>query len=118
MENKKQVYTQGDGEKWTDYEDLMNDLKEHYNIGEIVQVWEADKKEWKHSDFINLESILQDIQFAAMDECGEVAEEYLNGLSDKKKDELKDHIADWFVQNGKINFYGVENEHRIVVVVE
>jgi len=117
MKNKEQVYSR-DNEKYTDYANLMNDLKETYDIGESVEVWEADKKEWNHSDFINVEGFIYEMQANSMDECGEVAEEYLNGLSDKKKDELKNHIADWFVQNGKINFYGVENEHKIMVIVE
>lgn len=117
MENKEQVYSMA-GEHYYDYKDLMKNLRDYHNIGESVEVWEADKKEWNHSDFINVEGFIYDMQANSMDECGEVAEEYLNGLSDKKKDELKNHIADWFVQNGKINFYGVENEKKIVVIVE
>jgi len=118
MDNKEQCYTQGDGEKWTDYEDLMNDLREHYNIGEEVEVWEADKKEYKHSDFIKFIDILEDIQAAAMDKCGEIAEEYLNDIKTVDAEAFEKYLLEWFNKNAKLNFYGVENEHKIVVVVE
>lgn len=118
MENKEQVYTQGGGEKWTDYEDLMNDLKEHYNIGESVEVWEADKVELKHFHYIYAKDLIDAMQTRAMDDCGEIAEEYLNDLEDWKKAELEQHIAEWFDKNSKINVYGVENEKKIMVIVE
>lgn len=117
MKNKEQCYSV-DNEGYKSWEGMMDDLRESYDEGEEVLVWEADKKEYKHSDFIDVNVIINDMQCNAYDEAGEVAEEYLNGLSDKKKDELKNHIADWFVQNGKINFYGVENEKKIMVIVD
>lgn len=61
MKNKEQVYSMA-GHDYYPYEYLMSNLRDYHNIGERVEVWEADKKEYKHSDFINLESILQDMQ--------------------------------------------------------
>jgi len=118
MENKEQVYTQGGGEKWTDYEDMMNDLRENYNIGEEVEVWEADKVEWNHSDFFNLEIILQDMQSEAIDRCGDVAEEYLDDVTATDSEEIEKYILDWLNKNAKLNFYGVENAKKIMVIVE
>ena len=117
MVNKEQCYSL-DNEKYKNYEDLMNELKEFYNISKEVEVWEADRVEWNHSDFINVDDLIHNMQTDAMDECGEVAEEYLNDVTDEKKEALKNHISNWFYANAKLNFYGVENEKKIVVVVE
>lgn len=117
MENKEQVYSMA-GHEYYGYNDLMDGLKEFYNIGESVEVWEADKKEWNHADFINVEGLIYDMQANAMDECGEVAEEYLNELTKDQKADLEKHIAEWFNENAKLNFYGVENAKKIVVIVE
>ena len=54
----------------------------------------------------------------AMDRCGEIAEEYLNEITEDQKKDLEKHIADWFDKNAKLNFYGVENPRKIVVIVE
>ena len=117
-DQQEQCYSRYNG-TYCSYKYMMDDLKEcGYNIGESVQVWEADKKEWKHSDFINLLGILQGMQSAAMDECGEVAEEYLNDITNTQADDLQKYLTDWFDKNSKLNFYGVENERKIVVIVE
>ena len=117
MENKEQVYSR-DGERYGSYEDMMYELTEYYDIGEEVEVWEADKKEWKHSDFIDVESILQDMQAVAMDKCGEIAEEYLNDVKITDSEELKKYLSEWINKNAKLNFYGVENAKKIMVIVE
>lgn len=119
MENKEQVYSMtGDSKLWSTHEDLMQQLKFFHSKGEEVEVWEADKKEWKHSDFIDLESILQDMQAAAMDKCGEIAEEYLNDVKTTDAEELEKYLAEWFNKNAGLDFYGVENAEKIMVVVE
>lgn len=117
MENKEQCYSQ-DNEKYTDYANFMDDLKEFYNIGESVEVWEADKVEYEHTQFINVDDLIENMQSEAMDECGEVAEEYLNELTNDQKSDLYRHISLWFMQHSKINFYGVENAKKIVVIVD
>lgn len=117
MENKEQVYSRA-GEKYGSYKDLMDDLKEFYFKGEEVEVFEADKVEFKHSDFIDVDDLIYDMQTSAADECGEVAEEYLNELTDTQKMDLEHHIAEWFNKHAKLNFYGVENARKIMVIVE
>lgn len=118
MANKEQVYSR-DGERYTDYKNLMESLVyAYYDIGESVEVWEADKVIWKHSDFIDIDDLIDDMQTAAMDECGEVAEEYLDEITKEQLTDLRNHIAEWFNKNAKLDFYGVENEKKIVVIVE
>lgn len=117
MQNKEQVYSMA-GHAYYPYEYLMSNLRECHNIGESVEVWEADKVEWKHSDFVDVDDLIENMQSQAMDECGEVAEEYLNELTNDQKSDLYRHISLWFMQHSKINFYGVENEKKIVVIVE
>lgn len=117
MENKEQVYSV-DKSNYMSWENIMDELREGFNEGESVEVWEADKVVWKHSDFIDVETIRDDMQVFAMDECGEMAEEYLNDLTDQQKLNLRDTISAWLSVNAKLNFYGVENEHKIVVIVE
>ena len=117
MENKEQCYSL-DNEKYYSYDDLMSDLRDIFDIGRQVEVWEADKVEWNHADFINVDDLIYNMQTNAMDVCGEVAEEYLNDIITADAEDLKYHIAQWLSKNTKLNFYGVENEKKIVVVVE
>jgi len=51
METKEQVYSI-DGSDYMSWENLMYELRETHNEGVYVEVWEADKKEYQHSDFI------------------------------------------------------------------
>ena len=45
----------------------MEYLKESgYSKGEEFEVWEADKKEWKHKDFTNVNGLIEDIQYYAI----------------------------------------------------
>lgn len=119
MQNKtqEQVYSI-DGSHYFDYEDLMNELREYNNKGEEVEVFEADKKPYIHADFINVDDLIDGMQTRAMDECGEIAEEYLNEITEEDKCDLAMHIASWFNKHDKINLYGVENERKIMVIVE
>ena len=117
MKNKEQCYSV-DNERYSDYEDMMYELTEYYDIGESVEVWEADKVDCKHFHYIYAKDLIDAMQTRAMDDCGEIAEEYLNDLEDWKKAELEQHIAEWFNKNAKLDFCGVENEHKIMVVVE
>lgn len=117
MGNKEQVYSRN-GYSYYSYEEIMKELRELLNIGSTISLWEADKKEWKHSDFINIDSVINDMQVQAVDDCGEAAEEYLNEITEDQKKNLEKYIADWFDKNAKLNFYGVENPRKIVVIVE
>lgn len=117
METKEQCYSV-DNEGYKSWEDMMDDLREFYDEGEEVVIWEADKKEHQNDDFIDVNVLINDMQCNASDESGEVAEEYLNELTEEQKEDLKKHISEWFNKNAKINFYGVENEHKIMAVVE
>lgn len=119
MQNKTQEqFYSIDGERYSYYNDLMDELREYNNVGEEVEVFEADKKEYSHLDFINGYGVIEDMQTSAMDECGEVAEEYLNEITEEDKCDLAMHIAEWFHKNAKLDFYGVENERKIMVIVE
>lgn len=117
MENKEQCYSL-DESNYMSYEDMMHELQDSHNQGESVEVWEADKEIYQHKDFINIEVLIDSMQTLAVDECGEIAEEYLNELTFPQKYELERHIAEWFNKNAKLNFYGVENQRKIMVVVE
>lgn len=96
----------------------MRELPDLYNIGERVEVWEADKVEWKHSDFVDVDDLICRMQDNAMDCCGDGAEEYLNKLNEMQKLDLHICIAEWFNKNAKLDFYGVENDKKIMVTVE
>ncbi len=117
MENKEQVYSI-DGSDYMNWENLMDELRESHNDGEEVEVWEADKVISKHADFIHADGLIYDMQANAMDECGEVAEEYLDDLTEEQKIDLELNIEEWFNKNSKVKFCGVENPRKIVVVVE
>ncbi len=70
MKNKTQEQCYSiDGERFYSYKELMRRLLESYNKGEEVEVFEADKKEYSHLDFINDYGVIEDMQCMAMDEC-------------------------------------------------
>ena len=117
MENKEQVYSI-DGSKWDTYDGMMSELRSEGGYGDEVDVWEADKKEFLHIDFVTVAALIDEMQVRAQDDYGEIADDYLQELTTDQKKGLEKHIAKWFNKNAKLNFYGVENEHKIVVIVE
>jgi len=117
MENKEQVYSLDDSH-YMNWENLMDELREKYNDGEEVEVWEADKEEWRHSDFFDVLDLIEGMQDNAMCLCGEFAEEYLNEVDEDIRLDLANTLTNWFNKNSKLKFYGVENERKTVVVVE
>jgi len=119
MQNKEDLCYSTNNELYYDYCTVMDNLKEYHAVGDKVEIWEANAKRFKHSDFINSRYIIESIKERAYDECGEVAEDYLSDLTKDQINDLQDHISKWFEKNaGNIEFYGVENEHKIEVIVE
>jgi len=108
-----------DGESYYDYCTVMDNLKEYHAVGDKVEIWEATSRRFKHVDFIIPRDIIDNIKERAYDECGEVAEDYLSEITKDQINDLESHVAEWFEKNTvNIKFYGVENEHKIEIVVE
>ena len=65
--------------------------------------------------FVSADSVIEDIQCQAYDECGEYAEDFLSNISKEAKAELEKMIAAWVEKHDKPTFWLVENvKERLV----
>ena len=74
-------------------------------------VWVGLNVERTPTDFVSVGDIIENLQCAAGDECGEASEDWLDDLDkDKaKKAELRDLIGGWLDQNYPVKFWTVED---------
>ena len=70
-------------------------------------------KQW-----VNADSVIEDIQCQANDECGEYAEDYLANISEEAKQELFDLIVAWANTHEKPHFWFVENVRERTLTTE
>ena len=105
-----------DGERYYNL-DEMDDIihSEEVNI-DNSQIYKANKKEYKHKDFINVAYLIECMQDSAYDIADEYAESYLYDLSKDKLVELEKNISDWLDINAETpKFFSVENEVKISI---
>jgi len=101
-----------------DYESIIETAKEDYEIGTEVTIYKGEPVEFNHSDFIDIEHIIDSIKERAFEECDEYADLYLNDLCKDSKKVLKEIIAEWLNKNTKKpNFYTVKNVVEIKVTI-
>lgn len=109
----------GEGDFY-EFQDVMDQLKDDgHEIGEKIIVFRGIKKKFDHSDFFNVNFMIECMQECAYDEIGEFAESYLDEMTVAKKGELHNHIMQWFKDNDiEVNFFGVENVEEIEIVIK
>lgn len=80
---------------------------------ESVEVGENHKS--PASFYVSADSIFEDIAQRASDECGEIADDWLDGLMrDKEKQaELEKLVGDWIEANEPPTFWRVDNTRTI-----
>ncbi len=91
-----------DGENYDTKEEAIVEYRKE------IKKWEKQPSEFYvgqiemvfTSQFVNVETIIDDIQCQAQDICGEVAEDYLYDIPEKQKEELEKLIVGWFDKNG------------------
>lgn len=113
MSEQEEVYSFNGELYYEDLEMVIDDAL--FNNSETILV--ANKKELKHSDFLNPHLIIEEMQERVYTEYGEYwGDSYLENL---KKDDLKELgrvINDFLVEkSGIVKFYGVENPKEVNV---
>lgn len=67
-------------------------------------------------EFVDGESILEDISVKAQDEVGEAAEDWLTDISNEESEELGDIIIKWLEDHGyKPTFFRIKNVEKVLV---
>lgn len=93
-----------DGNKWGAIDQLDGDGE--LEVGRSYQLGVSAKP--KPSSYFNFDRLIEDMQEAAYDDCGENAENYLADLPDEKCAELKTMIETWLDANVTPTFYKVK----------
>ena len=113
------VYSLG-GERYFDWEDIIEQIKSEHDIGEVICLYEADLVNHDNTEFINSYQILENIAESACDEYYELAEDYndkVRAIVDKSELELL--ISDWLKFKGVTpEFFSVENVKETEYTVE
>jgi len=118
--SSEKVYSRN-GEEYYDLDTVIDDLRDcgDYEVGYKAEIFEADLRQAKHSDFISAQRLIEDLQERAYDNHGEWSECYLEDVSEEKIKELEKLIISWFDLNAKKpTFYSVENDIKIQVVID
>lgn len=78
-------------------------------------IWVGENMKYTAHDFVNGQSILEDIQVQADDECGEWSGDWLTTLlCDKEKcKSLEKIIGDWIEENETLTFFTVQDVREI-----
>jgi len=109
-----------DGERYFDWEDIIEQIKSEHDIGEVICLYEADQVNHNNDEFINSHQILENIAESACDEYYELAEDYndkVRAIVDKSELELL--ISDWLKFKGVTpEFFSVENVKETEYTVE
>jgi len=108
-----------DGERYFDWEDIIDQIKSEHDIGEVICLYEADQVNHNNTEFIDSHQILENIAECAFDEGGEFTENYHDDLMNVNEDELGILISDWLDSQGvKPEFFTVENVKETEYTVE
>ena len=110
IDSNKQYAFSLDAEKFeTDSEIIMDKIKEH----KIIYV--GEQKRALHKDFINIDSLIENMQEAAAFES-EYADDYLEDFKEEHESELEKLILEYMDKNlAQPNFYEAVNIQEISV---
>lgn len=111
------------GEEYNDHTEqdvimtLVNQL-DHYEVyvGAELSYHKAEAVKFKPSDFVRVDSILEDLQCQADDEGGEYAEDFTY-CSKEAQDELDKLVSDWADKHLDCHFYRVRNSVEVPFIV-
>lgn len=111
------------GEDYNDHEvndvimTLVNQLPENeFYIGAELSYHKAEAVRFKPSDFVRVDSILEDLQCQADDEGGEYAEGFTY-CTQEAQDELDNLVSEWVDKHLDCHFYRVKNSVEVPFTV-
>lgn len=122
MSDPRYVYSV-DGETYNhdNLEDTIDDAitrcsSEIFEVGNELCYHKAIARDFIPSDFVNVESILDDMDCRASDEGGEWAEDFTY-CSKEAKDELEKLVSDWANKHLECSFYGIRNNELMTFTI-
>lgn len=89
---------------------------EDFKVGTELSYHKAIARDFIPSDFVNVDSILEDIDCRVSDEGGEWAEDFIY-CSPEAKDELEQLVSDWANKHLTCSFYGIRNNEEISFLI-
>ena len=104
---------------WSDNEDnwyeSLEDLIDMMDLQEGDFVYKGEKITPSSKEFINTDSIIEQIQCSAYYKYGQHAGDYLLEVTEEREKELEELIFKW-LNKFSITFYGVKNiqKHKII----
>lgn len=113
MSEAKEIVYSRDGEIFRDDESILKEAKNDWMSGEPLDggYYSGERKDIGIENLVSdivVEDILNDMESALYDIIGEVAEDALS-MSDEKKEELRDIITKFIVNNCSCSCFAVEN---------
>lgn len=95
----------------------LEDLDDHeLKITTKVPMYAGTLEPKKFTDYLCVDSILDQMREWAYDDVNEFADDYLNDVTQEQKDEIKQLISDWATKhNISPNFFSVGNVVEILV---
>ena len=111
------VYS-SNGETFSDFETVMDDLEGWHDLGEEVTIYEGEKIPFHHASFFSVDTIVEQMQDNAYDRVPEFSESYLEDFTVENKRALQDLIIRFFNDHAKQpNFYAVVNVKEVKIKV-
>lgn len=94
---------------------VLDEFADTKEIGEEVTYWQGETSPYTHASFLDIEHLVEDMKERAWDEAYEdLAEAYLDDITDKHKRELTALILDYLNTHlDQPTFYGVKNVEEI-----
>lgn len=125
MNGKEEILYSAIEDNWLDCsedkEDAISYALSEYDDNQIsemkkVTIYKGVKKKQNFNQFLNVSQIIEYINEAAYESCGEVAEDYLAYLLQEVEDDLEKVINDWHTRhNLEPTFYMIEDIEPVEV---
>jgi len=128
-------YSYNEESFYDEIDDFIDDIDSNHEAGEILTIYEADNVPKKASDFFSEWKLIEWAQEEALDELGDCADSWLDGVLVERtkynqdrvsveqaaqareiRQDLAAHIDMWADKHGlQPTFYGIENIRKIQI---
>lgn len=121
IDKMNKVYSSDNEVFHDEIEEVINNLlcDGLFNIGDTVMIYEGEKVELTHNQYVNDLDIIGILENIACDDMGEFSDSYLSEITKENKEELCSLISGYLYEKcGNPNFYKVKNVSEIEVILE
>lgn len=122
MSEPRYVYsTDGETYNHDNPEDAIDDAltrcsSEDFKVGVELSYHKAIARDFVPSDFVDIDSIIDNMDCRATDEAGEWAEDFTY-CSPEALDELEHLVSDWANRHLTCSFYGIREDEEITFTI-